>query len=688
MNILFINYFDFSSNSAAHIFYLANHLTDLGARCAVCVPNHKETVRSLGRPNFLCVEFDEARDTGLNFKNGRGPSLIHAWTPRELVRELTQKLAARYSCPYVVHMEDNEEIITVANIGMTTSEMTELPPEELDRLVGPSLTHPTRSKEFIAHAAGMTALIDRLLEFKPDGVPGEIFWPGYDEAFHTCSSIDYKWRSELGIADSHHVIVYIGNVHPNNWREVLSLYLAVGLLNRRGMPVKLIRAGTNHCQLFGKSLDMLKEHTIELGWLPHRDMPRLVGLADILVQPGGPSEFNDLRFPSKLPEYLATGKPVVLPRTNIGRYMKDGEECVLLDKGNAIEIAQKVEMLLMDAALRRRIGEGGRAFAESNLSWANAARQLYRFYAKVLEQPTVGGTAADGVVPDMLNCLPPHGHDGVAQAAECAVQSSNISVASLTNKAGLKRILCRYRKNQMAPLGYATVQDYCDSMDHLHALATVNKDMKDVQRSWVFKAILGSVSRGSKLLEIGAGEPHVADLLSRLGYDVTVVDPYDGSGNGPLQYQAFVRDYPYIRFIRDIFTDRVEGVEPGSFDCIYSISVLEHIPESSIAAVFEGMSRFSKATSGYSIHAIDHVLKGRGDREHLAKLHIMMDHFGISRAELDKLLRKLEDDTEAYFLSAFSHNLWRATTPYDDFPMRRCVSIQICLPIAAVSECC
>ncbi len=70
MNILFINYFDFSSNSAAHIFYLANHLTDLGARCAVCVPNHKETVRSLGRPKFLCLEFDEARDTGLNFKNG------------------------------------------------------------------------------------------------------------------------------------------------------------------------------------------------------------------------------------------------------------------------------------------------------------------------------------------------------------------------------------------------------------------------------------------------------------------------------------------------------------------------------------------------------------------------------------------------------------------------------------------
>ena len=63
--------------------------------------------------------------------------------------------------------------------------------------------------------------------------------------------------------------------------------------------------------------------------------------------------------------------------------------------------------------------------------------------------------------------------------------------------------------------------------------------MKNLQRCWMVKAVLGSVEPGGRLLEIGAGEPLVADLLARLGYEVTVVDPYDGSGDGPLEFEEF-----------------------------------------------------------------------------------------------------------------------------------------------------
>ena len=65
-----------------------------------------------------------------------------------------------------------------------------------------------------------------------------------------------------------------------------------------------------------------------------------------------------------------------------------------------------------------------------------------------------------------------------------------------------------------------------------------NGDLKDVQRPWVLKAIVGAVPPGSRLLEIGAGEPLVAELLARLGYDVTVVDPYDGRDRGPTDLEA------------------------------------------------------------------------------------------------------------------------------------------------------
>ena len=104
--------------------------------------------------------------------------------------------------------------------------------------------------------------------------------------------------------------------------------------------------------------------------------------------------------------------------------------------------------------------------------------------------------------------------------------------------------------------------DYCDSYDHLPALATEAHDLKDCQRPWTFKTILGAVPYGGRLLEIGAGEPIVAELLSCLGYIVSVVDPYDGSGNGPMDYERFRRQYPGIHFVRGLFIEDIGGFDP------------------------------------------------------------------------------------------------------------------------------
>jgi hypothetical protein len=81
-------------------------------------------------------------------------------------------------------------------------------------------------------------------------------------------------------------------------------------------------------------------------------------------------------------------------------------------------------------------------------------------------------------------------------------------------------------------------------------------------------------------------------------------------------------------------------------------------------------------STGVSIHAIDHVHRGRGDREHITNLTHITHRLGISADSLTQLLTELTKDTETYYLSAESHNRWRGSTPYDEFPMRVCVSIQ------------
>ena len=198
--------------------------------------------------------------------------------------------------------------------------------------------------------------------------------------------------------------------------------------------------------------------------------------------------------------------------------------------------------------------------------------------------------------------------------------------------------------------------------------------MKNLQRCWMVKAILGNVEPGGHLVEVGAGEPLVADVLSRLGYRVTIVDPYEGSGNGPVEYDAFRRSYPDLEFVREAFPPSTGlGEEVAA---VYSISVLEHVPLEALGDLIAAATA-ALAPSGWSIHAIDHVLAGWGADEHLERLEAVVRASGRSVAELHDVLTRLQEDPETYFVSAEAHERWRGALPYDRYPMRRIASLNL-----------
>jgi hypothetical protein len=240
----------------------------------------------------------------------------------------------------------------------------------------------------------------------------------------------------------------------------------------------------------------------------------------------------------------------------------------------------------------------------------------------------------------------------------------------------LQGVVERYEgKFPLPPASYGTVRDFADSVETMPGLAGANFDMKDLQRCWMIKAVLGNVPRGGRLIEIGAGEPLVAGALSRVGYDVTVVDPYDGSGNGPREFEAFRVAYPDVKIIREQFPPGADL--GGPVDSVYSISVLEHVPLDAIDALMAAGKEMTAAKGGCQIHAVDHVLLGWGAEEHLTKLRRIAAGMGVSDADLDAAIAALEGDPETYFVSAESHNRWRGAVPYDDYAMRRICSIEL-----------
>ncbi len=232
-----------------------------------------------------------------------------------------------------------------------------------------------------------------------------------------------------------------------------------------------------------------------------------------------------------------------------------------------------------------------------------------------------------------------------------------------------------HKKSIPFGLSYATVADFVDSYDNLPYLATKAGDIKDVQRPWLFKTICSLLPRGSRLCEIGAGEPLVASCLANAGYDVTIVDPYNGSGNGPQEFDKFKIDFPSLKFHRQNFGFDVEGLEASSFDAIYSISVIEHIPFQGIDSLVAGCAKYLKK-GGLQIHAIDLVVAGSGEQYHKEMFSYFLSKYQVSNDVIHSLINRALVDTETYFLSAEAHNRWRGKMTYQQFPMRKVISAQ------------
>ena len=118
--------------------------------------------------------------------------------------------------------------------------------------------------------------MDRLLEFKRAPVPSLVFWPGFDEQFRepVAPPEDPPWRQHL---DARNILVYSGNIHDTNAAEVRSLFLAVQVLKRAGVSIRLLKTGWNHVHNQGWIREAVDSGAVaDLGFLPRSELPALL----------------------------------------------------------------------------------------------------------------------------------------------------------------------------------------------------------------------------------------------------------------------------------------------------------------------------------------------------------------------------------------------------------------------------
>ncbi|MGI0496381.1 tetratricopeptide repeat protein [Limnospira platensis] len=365
VNVLFVLYESLESNSGYQAQLHAARLVEQGVDCVFAVPDGADEVRQtsshrLNPISVLTFSAVIAPHTRFPFADGRSPDVIYAWTPREVVRKFVEKLLDRHASALIIHLEDNEEYLTEAKLGRSFAELVNLPEADLDRLIPANRYHPIKGRAFLDRAQGLTMITDTLKGFNTQQVAELVLPAPVDEKLFYPRPMNLDLRCSLGIPEGHLVLAYTGNVHSGNRDEVQELYRAVEILNLRGCPTVLLRTGLNDQKLGVESWGGAYEKY--LGWVERDQVPEILAAADILVQPGCTGLFNDQRVPSKLPEYFAMGRPVVLPMANMGLLVEHGQEGYVLERADAENICNAVSEIYGNKELANKLSKNAIVF--------------------------------------------------------------------------------------------------------------------------------------------------------------------------------------------------------------------------------------------------------------------------------------------------------------------------------------
>ena len=377
LNVLLVSHSRINSNSGYHVKHYAEMLNQQEVSCIVAVPEMENGDNPQDKPYQVCT-YVECGNT-LPFPNKKGPDIVHAWTPREHVRKFCQDLEKSYSFKTIIHLEDNEEYLTENTLSKPYNELKKLSLSKLDSLIPDNRFHPVRGWKWLKKADGLTLIIETLQRFNPNGLPSTILPAPVDERLFYPRPINHKLRKRLNIPTDHIVLCYTGDVRTPKKQGVLELYKAVEQLNQQGYPATLIRTGTNFVPL---DLDESRYQDFEkkLGWVSRHEVADIMAAADILIQPGWPGPFDDERLPAKLPEYFAMGRPVILPKTNLGLKVKHLKDGYILDKADGKNIADAVIEIYKSNSLPGILATGGLEFYKCCLTPYKTKQLLKNFY--------------------------------------------------------------------------------------------------------------------------------------------------------------------------------------------------------------------------------------------------------------------------------------------------------------------
>jgi len=193
-------------------------------------------------------------------------------------------------------------------------------------------------------------------------------------------------KHSLGIPEGTHVAGFIGTFSPWHGVKVLAEAIPLALTSCTRLHFLLIGAGPllDEVKEELRIADVMDRVTFT-GLVPQDEAPKYLLCSDFFLSPHVPNADGSPFFgsPTKLFEYMALGKGIIASDLDqIGEVLTDDENALLVQPGDAADLAGAISRMCSDTELSSRLGSAARDLALREYTWeAHVKRILDRLYS-------------------------------------------------------------------------------------------------------------------------------------------------------------------------------------------------------------------------------------------------------------------------------------------------------------------
>ena len=182
------------------------------------------------------------------------------------------------------------------------------------------------------------------------------------------------------------ILNFTGRLSPEKGFE--TLLEAMGILTVKYKKILLYAIGqasnTQYYDVIKNKINTLhlEKNIVFLGYKNNDEIIKEYKRSDISVVPSYAETFGKVAI-----ESMAARVPVVVSNVGgLGPIVNDNVNGLLFNVGNSSELADKIEMLILNADLRNTLAENGYKEVKNNYQWHHILNQTVNEYSRIMEE--------------------------------------------------------------------------------------------------------------------------------------------------------------------------------------------------------------------------------------------------------------------------------------------------------------